>query len=121
MINYTHQSLRKVVFFMSRRDIEYIQARSPQDFAEEYRKICRKIDLIGEVVDHYIISPVEAHIFYELTSEPGPKKEEKNVRHCCECPVFDWHRRCPYKKGQVVNHMDIACDYFGIFPEEVQS
>lgn len=102
---------------MARRDIEHILAQSPQDFAEEYRKVCRKIDQIGEVIDHYIISSVEAHIFYRLDSEPEPKEIR---RHCCECENFVWSRRCPYKAG-VVNHMDFAYDYFNVNPEGVQS
>lgn len=108
---------------MLRRDIEHIKAQSPQNFAEEYRRVCRKISLIGEVVDHYMISPVEAHVFYDLT-EPDPEEEkEEEGRHCCECNNFVWSRRCPYKKGQVVNHLDSACAYFNAVPEpkEVQS
>lgn len=92
------------------RDVEHVKANSPEDFATEYRKVCRKINLIGEVIDHYIISPVEAHIFYQFQSET----QEEKTRYCCECGHFMWSRRCPFKEGKVVNRKDTACDKISV-------
>ena len=48
------------------RDIEFVSGNTPEEFAGKYRSTCRKIAQIGTVVDHYIISPTQAHIFYEF-------------------------------------------------------
>lgn len=96
------------------RDIEYVEATNPSDFAIEFRKVCTKIDKIGKVIDHYFIGPSAAHIVYEFDSEP----ETKEKRYCCECSHFEWVRKCPKKTG-IVNHMDFACECFTT--EEVAS
>lgn len=94
------------------RDIEFINAKTPEEFAVKYRSTCRKIAQIGTVVDQYMISPTQAHIFYEF-EEPD---EEVNA-YCCDCHHYEWGKRCTLT-GCRAGLKDPACQFFNIPIEE---
>lgn len=101
------------------RQVEYVEALTPEEFAEEYNQIASKINQIGEIVDHYIISATSAHIFYEFQDEEEPE-EEKPVIYCADCDNYDWGKGCPYREGRV-DRLDLACEMFNVKVGEVLS
>lgn len=99
------------------RQMEYIKAHTPEEFATEYNKTCRKISTLGKVVEQFVISSTQMHIFYEMADEPI---ERTSQRFCCECINYEWGRSCPYREGRV-DIKDHACEYFNMEISEVQS
>lgn len=95
------------------RDIEYINAKTPEEFAIQFRKVCRKIGKIGTVVDQYMISPTQAHIFYEFEED-----EEKIEAHCCDCDYYELGKRCMVT-GCRAGLKDPACQFFNLSIEEI--
>lgn len=99
------------------RQMEHIKAHTPEEFATEYNKTCRKISTIGKVVDQFIISPTQVHVFYEMDDEPVVRESK---RYCCECSNYVWGRSCPYRDGRI-GLKDPACEYFNVEIAEVKS